>query len=87
MITDDVMTTHMQAGNAALRQLLHMPRHPAVPAATAPQLRPPPSQQQVSQLVHAPQIGFRTPLSKSTPCLPSGRLKSAKLSPLNIGIF
>ena len=48
----------VQAGNAALRQLLHMPRHPAVPASSAAPLRPPPSLQQVGQWLPLPQLSI-----------------------------
>ena len=69
-VSDNVMTTRMQAGNAALRQLLHMPRHPAVPDSSASQLRPPPSQQQVGQTVHASQDGIHHPCRTSSPAFP-----------------
>ena len=74
--------TCMQAGNTALRQLLHMPRHPAVLISSAPQLRPPPSQQQVSNgcMCHK---SFQVFLQKFTSCLPSWQLRVTPLPPLN----
>ena len=46
------LPVHLQAGNAALRQLLQMPRHPPIAASSGPQqaqqLRPQQPQQVVS---------------------------------------